>query len=99
MALSPTSDRNEEVALVGNRPVHGDDGESDRTRLDYSFCRFFRWFCNPMTPLCPVCAEPMKPNGRAFQCEPCRQIIIFLGVLDALPYLELARILAGATGS
>jgi hypothetical protein len=41
---------------------------------------------NPMTPLCPVCEEPMKEHGRAFQCEPCRQIIIFFAVSDASPY-------------
>jgi hypothetical protein len=40
-----------------------------------------------MTPLCPVCEEPMKEHGRAFQCEPCRQIIIFFAVSDASPYL------------
>ena len=37
---------------------------------------------DPMTPLCPVCVEPMKKHGRAFKCERCRQIIIFFEVSD-----------------
>jgi tRNA(Ile2) C34 agmatinyltransferase TiaS len=46
---------------------------------------------SPMTTLCPVCAKPMKQNGRAFQCEPCRQIVIFFRVSDTSPYLESKR--------
>jgi hypothetical protein len=45
----------------------------------------------PMTPVCPVCAEPMQQNGRAFQCEPYWQIVIFFKVSDASPYLETKR--------
>jgi tRNA(Ile2) C34 agmatinyltransferase TiaS len=44
-----------------------------------------------MTTLCPVCAKPMKQNGCAFQCEPCRQIVIFFRVSDTSPYLESKR--------
>jgi tRNA(Ile2) C34 agmatinyltransferase TiaS len=44
-----------------------------------------------MTTLCPVCAKPTKQNGRAFQCEPCWQIVIFFKVSDASPYLESKR--------
>ena len=40
-----------------------------------------------MTPLCPVCKEPMKERGRAFQCEPCRQILIFFRMPDTSPYI------------
>jgi tRNA(Ile2) C34 agmatinyltransferase TiaS len=40
-----------------------------------------------MTPLCPVCQEPMKQHGRTFQCAPCRQIIAFFEVSDASPYI------------
>jgi hypothetical protein len=29
----------------------------------------------------------MKEYGRAFQCEPCRQTIIFFAVSDASPYI------------
>jgi len=29
----------------------------------------------------------MKEQGRTFQCEPCREIIIFFAVSDASPYL------------
>jgi hypothetical protein len=29
----------------------------------------------------------MEKHGRAFQCEPCRQIIIFFHVSDASPYI------------
>jgi hypothetical protein len=29
----------------------------------------------------------MKEYGRAFQCEPCQQIIIFFNVSEASPYL------------
>jgi hypothetical protein len=43
-----------------------------------------------MTPPCPVCEEPMKERGRTFQCEPCRQIVIFFTVSDASPYIALA---------
>ena len=39
-----------------------------------------------MTPHCPVCNEPMKQHGRVYQCEPCRQIIIFLDVSGCTPY-------------
>jgi hypothetical protein len=39
-----------------------------------------------MTPRCPACDEPMKEHGRAFECGPCRQIIIFFAVSDAPPY-------------
>jgi hypothetical protein len=37
--------------------------------------------------LCPVCEQPMEEHGRTFQCEPCRQIVIFLTVSDASPYI------------
>jgi hypothetical protein len=40
-----------------------------------------------MIPRCPVCDEPMKQHGRAFRCEPCREIIIFFDVSDASPYI------------
>jgi hypothetical protein len=46
-----------------------------------------------MPPLCPVCEEPMKEHGRAFQCEPCRQTIIFFAVSDASPYIAAGRVL------
>jgi hypothetical protein len=29
----------------------------------------------------------MQEDGRAFHCEPCRQIIIFFAVSDASPYV------------
>jgi hypothetical protein len=32
----------------------------------------------------------MKDNGRTFQCEPCREIIIFFAVSDASPYMDAA---------
>jgi hypothetical protein len=35
-----------------------------------------------MTPRCPVCNEPMKEDGRAFVCKPCRQILIFFPVAE-----------------
>jgi hypothetical protein len=35
----------------------------------------------------------MKEHGRGFQCEPCRQFIIFFDVPDASPYIA-----AGADG-
>jgi len=38
----------------------------------------------PMTPFCPVCKEPMKEHGRSFQCEPCRQFMVFFDVSDVL---------------
>jgi hypothetical protein len=44
-----------------------------------------------MTTLCPICAKSMKQNGRAFQCEPCRQIVIFFRLADTSPYLESKR--------
>jgi hypothetical protein len=38
------------------------------------------------------CEETMKEHGRAFQCEPCRQIIVFFRFTDASPYeLQYAR--------
>jgi tRNA(Ile2) C34 agmatinyltransferase TiaS len=43
-----------------------------------------------MTPHCPACCEPMKKQGRAFKCAPCREIIIFFRVTDASPYTALA---------
>jgi hypothetical protein len=44
-----------------------------------------------MKPLCPACCEPMKEQGRAFQCEPCREIIIFFAVSDASPYFAAGK--------
>jgi tRNA(Ile2) C34 agmatinyltransferase TiaS len=41
-----------------------------------------------MTPLCPVCVQPMKKHGRAFQCERCRQIIVFFEVSDVSRYIN-----------
>jgi tRNA(Ile2) C34 agmatinyltransferase TiaS len=41
-----------------------------------------------MTPLCPVCVEPMKKHDRAFQCERCRQIIVFFEVPDTSRYID-----------
>jgi hypothetical protein len=38
---------------------------------------------------CPLCKESMKKQGRTFQCDPCRQIIIFFTVSDASPYIAL----------
>jgi hypothetical protein len=35
----------------------------------------------------------MKEHGRAFQCEPCRQTIIFFAVSDASPYIAAGRVL------
>jgi hypothetical protein len=32
----------------------------------------------------------MKEHGRTFQCEPCRQTIIFVAVSDAKPYTAAA---------
>jgi hypothetical protein len=32
----------------------------------------------------------MEEHGRTFECEACRQIIIFFSVSDAAPYLALA---------
>jgi hypothetical protein len=32
----------------------------------------------------------MEEHGRTFECEACRQIIIFFSVSDASPYLALA---------
>jgi hypothetical protein len=40
-----------------------------------------------MRPLCPACEQPMKEYDRAFQCEPCREIIIFFAVSDASPHI------------
>jgi hypothetical protein len=34
----------------------------------------------------------MKEHGRTFQCEPCRQIIIFFAVSDSSPYIQAARL-------
>jgi hypothetical protein len=34
----------------------------------------------------------MKEHGHAFQCEPCRQIIIFFAVSDASPYVAAGRV-------
>jgi hypothetical protein len=34
----------------------------------------------------------MKEDGRAFRCEPCRQIVIFFTVSDAAPYLLFERV-------
>jgi hypothetical protein len=31
----------------------------------------------------------MKEHGRAFQCAPCQQIIVFFTVSDASPYLAV----------
>jgi hypothetical protein len=42
---------------------------------------------DPMTPLCPVCKEPMKEQGRSFRCEPCRQFIVFFEMPDASIYI------------
>jgi hypothetical protein len=53
--------------------------------------RFRRSHC-AMGPLCPACEQPMKEYDRAFQCEPCRQIIIFFAVSDALPYIAARRV-------
>jgi len=36
----------------------------------------------------------MKEHDRAFQCEPCRQIIIFFAVSDASPYVAAGRVLS-----
>ena len=44
-------------------------------------------FTDPMTPLCPVCKEPMKEHRRSFRCEPCRQFIVFFNVSDASQYV------------
>jgi hypothetical protein len=35
----------------------------------------------------------MKEHGRAFQCEPSRQIIIFFAVSDVSPYVAAGRVL------
>jgi hypothetical protein len=40
-----------------------------------------------MLPHCPVCDEPMKERGRAYQCGPCRQTIIFFAVSDTSPFI------------
>jgi tRNA(Ile2) C34 agmatinyltransferase TiaS len=40
-------------------------------------------------PLCPACNEPMKEHGRAFRCEPCRQIIAFYKVPTRSPYISM----------
>jgi hypothetical protein len=45
------------------------------------------WSGDDMIPLCPACCEPMKKQGRAFQCAPCREIIVFFAVSDASPYI------------
>jgi hypothetical protein len=37
----------------------------------------------------------MKEQGRAFQCEPCREIIIFFAVSDASPYIAASTARAG----
>jgi hypothetical protein len=37
----------------------------------------------------------MKEQGRAFQCEPCREIIIFFAVSDASPYIAASTVRAG----
>jgi hypothetical protein len=34
----------------------------------------------------------MKQQGRVFECEPCREIIIFFAVSDASPYIALAAV-------
>jgi tRNA(Ile2) C34 agmatinyltransferase TiaS len=39
-----------------------------------------------MKPLCPACNEPMNKQGRGFECEGCRQIIVYFSVSDASPY-------------
>ena len=39
-----------------------------------------------MKPLCPECKEPMKEQGRAFECEGCRQIIVYFSVPHVSPY-------------
>jgi hypothetical protein len=46
---------------------------------------------SPMAPLCPACCAPMNKQRRAFECEPCRQIIIFFAVSDASPYVDARR--------
>jgi hypothetical protein len=40
----------------------------------------------------------MKEHGRAFQCEPCRQTIIFFAVSDRSPYIAAGRVLPWQTG-
>jgi hypothetical protein len=35
----------------------------------------------------------MKENGRAFLCEPCREIIVFFAVSDASPHVAAGRML------
>jgi hypothetical protein len=37
----------------------------------------------------------MKEQGRAFQCEPCREIIIFFVVSDASPYIAASTARVG----
>jgi hypothetical protein len=41
-------------------------------------------------PLCPACNEPMKEYGRAFRCEPCRQIVAFYKMPARSPYFLLS---------
>jgi hypothetical protein len=48
-----------------------------------------------MPPMCPVCIKPMKEYDRAFQCDPCRQIIIFFEVSDASRYIPSGGALRG----
>jgi hypothetical protein len=37
----------------------------------------------------------MKEHGRTFQCEPCREIIIFFTVSNASPYIAASTDRAG----
>lgn len=69
--------------LVAGRQVTSMSAVETAGGLGRSLCR--------MTPLCLVCKEPMKEQGRTFQCGPCRQIIVFFKVSDASPYIHPAR--------
>jgi tRNA(Ile2) C34 agmatinyltransferase TiaS len=42
---------------------------------------------NTVSPNCPACNERMKGDGRAFRCEPCRQILLFFAVHEMTTFV------------
>jgi hypothetical protein len=41
----------------------------------------------------------MKKQGRIFQCEPCREIIIFFAVSNASPFIAASTVRVGDPGT
>jgi hypothetical protein len=90
--------RRKAVAVSRNYPAltspeSGGFIDGARSRFGSAVELFFGRSCDAMTPLCLVCEEPMKKQGRTLRCEPCRQIIIYFSVSEEPPYY------AGAQGA